>query len=427
MPSSRINRFSAAAGSALIAFYAFEAVKHKRAAAKGFDLIDPPVPGTPDFGRFSEALTGTPVREGNRIRVLRNGDEIFPAMLDAINGARQTVTFETYLYWRGNIGERFAEALAERASAGVQVSCLFDGVGAVKMDRSLIHHMDRAGARVAWFRPPRWYTLHKLNNRTHRRILVVDGYIGFTGGVGIADEWSGNCEDPDHWRETQVRIEGPACRDLLGAFWEHWTEATEQMLTGAHFPDITIFDDGVPVHVTPSSVSKGGATELEKLFYAAIVSARKRLWVTTGYFVPRQAFVDVLCAAVARGVDVRVLVNGPHSHREVARQAGHTSFEELLRCGVRIFEYQRTYLHAKTLVVDDSWASIGTNNFNNRSLALNDELTLSTSDETVTAELANHFLDDLALSNELDRKGWSDRSPGKRALELVTALAKREL
>jgi cardiolipin synthase len=143
--------------------------------------------------------------------------------------------------------------------------------------------------------------------------------------------------------------------------------------------------------------------------------------------VPRQAFVDVLCAAVARGVDVRVLVNGPHIHREVARQAGHTSFEELLRCGVRIFAYQRTYLHAKTLVVDDSWVSTGTNNFNNRSLALNDELTLSTSDETVTAELANHFFDDLSLSNELDRKGWSDRSLGKRALELVTALAKREL
>lgn len=427
MPSRPVNRFAAAAGSALIAFYAFEAARYRRAAAKGFDLIDPPVPGTPKFGRFSEALTGTSVREGNRIQVLRNGDEIFPAMLEAIRGAQKTIAFETYLYWKGNIGGRFAEALAERAAAGVQVSCLFDGVGAVQMDRSLIHDMNGAGAQVAWFRSPCWYTLHKLNNRTHRRILVVDGYIGFTGGVGIADEWSGNCEDPDHWRETQVRIEGPASRDLLGAFWEHWTEATGQMLTGAHFPDIKIFDDGVPVHITPSSVTKGGATELEKLFYAAIVSARRRLWITTGYFVPRHAFVDVLCAAVARGVDVRVLVNGPYSHREVARQAGHTSFAELLRCGVRIFEYQQTYLHAKTLIVDDSWASIGTNNFNNRSLALNDELTLSTSDETVTTELANHFLDDLAVSHELGRKDWSDRSPGKRALELVTALAKREL
>lgn len=427
MASRRTNRFAAVAGSALVAIYAFEAARYKRAAAKGFGLIDPPAPGTPKFGRFSEALTGTPVREGNRIRVLRNGDEIFPAMLEAIRGAEKTIAFETYLYWKGDIGERFAHALAERAAAGVQVSCLLDGVGAVKINRSLIHHMEHAGARVAWFRPPRWYTPDKLNHRTHRRILAVDGYIGFTGGVGIADEWCGNGEDPDHWRETQVQIEGPATRDLLGAFWEHWTEATEQMLSGAHFPDVNMFDDGVPVHITPSSVTKGGATELEKLYYAAIVSARQRIWITTGYFVPRQAFVDVLCSAVARGIDVRILVNGPHSHREVARQAGHTSFEELLRRGVRIFEYQQTYMHAKTLVVDDSWSSIGTNNFNNRSLALNDEITLSTSDEAVTTELANHFLDDLAVSIELDRKGWSGRSPAKRALELVTALAKREL
>ncbi|MGH3916689.1 MAG: phospholipase D-like domain-containing protein [Pseudonocardiaceae bacterium] len=427
MASRRTSRFVAAAGSALVAIYAFEAARYKRAAAKGFDLLDPPVPGTPKFGRFSEALTGTPVRDGNRIQILRNGDEIFPAMLEAISGAEKTIAFETYLYWKGDIGERFAEALTERAAAGVQVSCLLDGVGAMKIDRALISTMEQAGAHVAWFRPPRYYTLNKLNHRTHRRVLAVDGYIGFTGGIGIADEWCGDAEDPDHWRETQVRIEGPATRDLLGAFWEHWTEATEQMLSGTHFPDVKIFDDGVPVHITPSSVTKGGATELEKLFYAAIVSARQRIWLTTGYFVPRQAFVDALCAAVARGIDVKILVNGPYSHREVARQAGHTSFGELLRGGVRIFEYQQTYLHAKTLVVDDSWASIGTNNFNNRSLALNDEITLSTSDEAVATELANHFLDDLAVSNELDRGGWSDRSPAKRALELVTALAKREL
>lgn len=426
MPSSRISRVAVIAGAASAAFYAFEAAKYKRTAAKGFSLIDPPSPGSPEFQRFSEGLTGTPVREGNHIQVLRNGNEIFPAMLQAIKGAQKTVVFETYLYWKGKIGQEFADALAERASAGVQVSCLFDGVGAAKMDPLLIDDMDQAGARVAWFRPPHWYTLHKLNNRTHRRILVVDGCAGFAGGVGIADEWDGDCEDPDHWRETHVRVEGPAVRDLLGAFWEHWTEATEQMLTGSHFPDIPSFDDGAPVHVTRSSVSKGG-TELEKLFYAAIAGARRRLWLTTGYFVPRQAFVDVLCVAVARGVDVRVLVNGPHSHREVARQAGHTCFGQLLQAGVRIFEYQKTYLHAKTLVIDDSWSSVGTNNFNNRSLSLNDELTVSISDESTTTQLANHFLEDLAVSNELDLEGWSDRPRGKRAVELVAALAKREL
>ncbi|MGH8900340.1 MAG: phospholipase D-like domain-containing protein [Egibacteraceae bacterium] len=425
MLSSRISRV-AAAGTALIALYSFEAAKYKRRAAKGFDLIDPPSPGSPEFDRFSEGLTGTPVRERNKIQVLRNGNEIFPVMLDAIRNAQKTVSFETYLYWKGKIGEEFAEALAERASAGVQVSCLLDAVGAATMDLSLIDDMDEAGAHVAWFRPPRWYTLHKLNNRTHRRILVVDGCVAFTGGVGIADEWTGGCEDPDHWRETQVRVEGPAARDLLGAFWEHWTEATERMLTGSHFPDVAGFDGGERVHVTRSSVSKGG-TELEKLFYAVIAGARKRLWLTTGYFVPRQAFVDVLCAAVARGVDVRVLVNGPHSHREVARQAGHTCFGQLLQAGVRVFEYQKTYLHAKTLVVDDSWASIGTNNFNNRSFVLNDEITVSIPDKPIATQLINHFLDDLTVSNELSYKDWSNRPRGKRAVERMTALAKREL
>ncbi|MGH3922384.1 MAG: phospholipase D-like domain-containing protein, partial [Pseudonocardiaceae bacterium] len=242
----------------MIAFYAFEAVKYKRTAAKGFDLVDPPSPGSPEFDRFSEGLTGTPVREGNKIQVLRNGNEIFPVMLDAIRNAQKAVVFETYLYWKGTIGEEFAEALAERASAGVQVSCLLDAVGAATMDFSLIDDMDQAGAHVAWFHPPRWYTLGKLNNRTHRRILVVDGCVAFTGGVGIADEWTGDCEDPDHWRETQVRVEGPAARDLLGAFWEHWAEATERMLTGSHFPDVASFDGGERVHVTRSSVSKGG-------------------------------------------------------------------------------------------------------------------------------------------------------------------------
>lgn len=426
MPSSCISRVAAAAGAALVTFYAFEAAKYKRAAVKGFDLVDPPAPGSPEFHRFSEGLTGTPVRGGNQIQVLRNGNEIFPAMLEAIRSAEKTIAFETYLYWKGKIGEEFADALSERALAGVQVSCLLDGVGAAKVDLSLIDDMDQAGVHVAWFRPPRWYTLQKLNNRTHRRILVVDGCVGFTGGVGIADAWTGDCEDPEHWRETHVRVEGPTIRDLLGAFWEHWSEATEQMLTGSHFPDIASFDDGVPAHVTRSSASKGG-TELEKLFYAAIVGARERLWLTTGYFVPRQAFVDALCAAEAGGVDVRILVNGPHSHREIARQAGHTCFGQLLQAGVRIFEYQKTYLHAKTLVIDDSWATIGTNNFNNRSLSLNDELTMSTSDESITTQLANHFLDDLAVSEELDLEGWSDRPRGKRAVELVTALAKREL
>ncbi len=426
MTSHRVRNALAIAGSALAAFYAFEAARYKRTSARGFDLAEPPPVGSSRFGRLCEALTETPVREGNRVEVLRNGCEIFPSMLHSISGARESLVFETYLYWRGDIGSQLAEALAERAAAGVDVRVVFDAVGAAKMDRSLVDHMQQAGARVVWFRPPRWYALDKLNNRTHRRILVVDGRVGFTGGVGIADEWTGNCEDPEHWRETHVRVEGPAVRDLFGAFLEHWTEATQCILSDSHLPEVASFDDGVPVHVTRSSAAKG-STDLEKLFYTAIACARERIWLTTGYFVPRRAFIDALASAVARGVDVRVLVNGPYNHREVARQAGHTSFGHLLRAGVRIFEYERTYLHAKTLVIDDSWASVGSNNFNNRSFSLNDEVTLSVWDAAVAAELAKHFTEDLDDSHELDLAEWSSRPLPKRVAEYATAMLRKEL
>jgi cardiolipin synthase A/B len=421
----RVRNLLLAASSSLVAFYAFEAAKYQRTAAKGFDLIDPPPPGSAAFGRLCEALTGAPIRQGNQVQILRNGCAIFPAMLDAIAGAQTSIFFETYLYWTGNaIGPKLAHVLAEKAAAGIEVSVLLDAAGAATIDQSLINEMKRAGGRVAWFRPLRWYTLNKLNNRTHRRILVVDGRIGFTGGVGIADEWMGNCEDPQHWRETHIRLEGPAVQDLSGAFLEHWSEATDCILM--NLPEIPRKEGGVCVHVTRSSAAKDG-TDLEKLVYTAIAGSRQRLWLTTGYFVPRQAFVDALIAAVNRGVDVRILVNGPHSHREVARQAGQTYFTQLLEGGVRIFEYQKTFLHAKTLVIDDSWVTIGTNNFNNRSFMLNDEITVSVWDNDSAAELARHFLDDLDASIELDLEGWLKRPLAKRLYERATALIKREL
>src|SRR5215218_1472904 len=222
VPSARTWRRAAAVGGlGLAGVYAFEAAQYHRTAGKGFELRDPPGPGTPDFARMVEALTVAPLRQGNRVTVLRNGCEIFPAMLEAIRSATRSINFATYVYWTGSIAPEFAEALAERAEAGVEVNVLLDAVGAAKMDRALIDRLDAAGAKVAWFRPPKWYTLHKLNNRTHRKILVV------AGGVGIAEEWTGNCEDPGHWRDTHVRVEGPAARDLLGGFLDNWAEATQ--------------------------------------------------------------------------------------------------------------------------------------------------------------------------------------------------------
>jgi cardiolipin synthase len=427
-PEARPWRLAGVAGGlGLAAVYAFEAAQYHRTAGKGFKLEDSPAPGTPDFARLMEALTGAPMRQGNRVSVLRNGCEIFPAMLDAIRSAERTVNFATYVYWTGSIAPEFAEALAGRAEAGVEVNVLLDAVGAARMDRSLVQRLERAGANVAWFRPVRWYTLHKLNNRTHRKILVVDGQVGFTGGVGIAEEWTGDCEDPMHWRDTHVRVEGPAARDLLGGFLDNWAEATQCILSGRdHLPDLRGADDGIQVQVIRSTAEKG-STDAEHLFYAAIACARERIWLTTAYFAPRRAFVDALCEAVERGVDVRVLTNGPYIDKQVVRQAGRRLYERMLQRGVRIFEYQRTMLHAKTLIVDANWATVGSVNFDNRSFSLNDELNLTVRDEAVTAELEKHFLSDMADAAELDLAGWQTRPPVVKARELASAAIRREL
>src|SRR6266536_3204387 len=287
-----IRNAGAVVGLGLAAAYVFDAAQYRRTAAKGFEVLDPPQPGTADFARLVEVLTVAPLRQGNRVTVLRNGCEIFPAMLEAIRTARETIDFATYVYWTGSIAPEFADALAERAAAGVAVNVLLDPVGAAKMDPDLVERLQRAGAQVAWFRPPRWYTLYKMNNRTHRKILVVDGRVGFTGGVGIAEEWTGNCEDPGHWRDTHVRVEGPVVRDLVGGFLDNWAEATGTILSGgAHLPDLRGFEDGVQAQVT-RSVAEKGSTDAEQLFYSAIAGAKARIWLTTAYFAPRLAFVE---------------------------------------------------------------------------------------------------------------------------------------
>jgi cardiolipin synthase A/B len=428
VPAARTIRNAAILGGlGLAAVYAFEAAQYRRTAAKGYRLQNPPTPGTADFTRLVEVLTVAPLRQGNRVTVLRNGREIFPAMLEAIQHANETVNFATYVYWTGSIAPQFAQALGERAAAGVEVNVLLDAVGAAKMDRGLVDQLERAGATVAWFRPPKWHTLHKLNNRTHRKILILDGKVGFTGGVGIAEEWTGNCEDSEHWRDTHVRMEGPIVRDLLSGFVDNWAEATGCMLSGRqHLPDVAGLDDGIQAQVTRSTAQKG-STDAEQLFYAAIACARERIWLTTAYFAPRQAFVDALCEAEGRGVDVRVLTNGPHTDQQVVRQAGRRCYEQLLGCGGRIFEYQRTMLHAKVLLVDSHWVTVGSVNFDNRSFALNDELNISFRDPGVVAELEKHFLADLEDARELNLAAWRARPLAMRARELASALVRREL
>ena len=430
MSSSR-NRtaiLAAAAATAGVAgIGALKVAKDEKTAARGFDLSDPPAPGSAEFGRLLESLAGSPVRPGNRVEVLRNGDEIFPSMTAAIESAQEAIDFSSYIYWTGGPTiAAFGEALRERAAAGVEVSILLDAFGsAVKIDHSLVERWREAGAQVEFFRPPHWYQLNKVNNRLHRRLLIIDGHVGFTGGVGVGEEWTGDAQDPDHWRETHVRVEGPSVRDLAGGFQENWAEATQRILSGPHLPELPVFDDGIDVQVTRSSATKG-SSDIEELFYSAIAGARRRLWVTTAFFVPPDAFADALCASAQRGVDVRILINGPHIDKEVVRRAAHYSYDTLLHAGVRIFEYQRTMLHAKTLLVDGVWASVGSNNVTNRSMALNSELSFSFSDERLVAELEEHFHEDLESSKEFDLERWNARPLRKRAVERATTLMHRQ-
>lgn len=416
----------AAAGMGLSGLVAARNWKYRQAAARGYELLDPPAPGSDDFARLVEALTGAPLRHGNRVQVMRNGDETFPAMLEAIASAQQTVDFSTYIYWTSTTAGEFAEALVERARAGVEVNFLMDGWGSAKIDRDLVAKVERAGVNVAWFRPPHWSSPVRVKNRMHRRVLVVDGRIGFAGGVGIAEQWSGNAEDPDHWRETHVRVEGPAVRDLLGAFGENWTEATQFVLTGQHLPELDGFEDGVAMQVSRST-SSDASTAAEQLFYAAIAGARRQLLVTTAYFAPRRAFVDLLCAVAKRGVDVQVLVNGQPIDKMVIREAGQRSYGRLLECGVRIFEYQKAMLHAKVLVADDAWANVGTANFDNRSFSLNEELNLAVCGPGPVGELEKHFLEDLEESEEIDFGRWRQRPLRKRVSEYAGEVVRPSL
>lgn len=423
--SSRWLRTAAAGlGAGSAAVYGYGMVKYRHTAARRFRTDDPPPPGSREFSTMVELLTGGALREGNRVEVLRNGCQTFPSMLAAIRSATRTIDFSSYIYWPGEVTEEFSDAFMERAAAGVEVNMVLDAWGSAKLDRAHLERLRRAGVNACFFRPPHWYTIHKLNNRMHRRLLIVDGEVGFAGGVGIADVWTGDAQDPDHWRETHVRLEGPAVRDVLGGFIDNWAEATGELLSSRHFPEIRSFDDGVAVQVTRSSPVTGG-TAAAQLFYAAIAGARHRLWLTTAYFAASGAFVEGLCEAARRGVDVRLLTNGSRVDKQVVRQTGRRLYGPLLEAGVRIFEYQQTMLHAKVVVVDGVWGNVGSANYDHRSLALDVELNVSFEDAGVCAEFEKHFLDDMEVSKEIRLEQWNGRPRREKAVEYAGELVRQ--
>jgi cardiolipin synthase len=373
--------------------------------------------------------TGVQFAAGNQITVLNNGDEFYPAMLEAIAGARHSITIEAYIYWAGEIGQAFANELASRSKSGLKVKILLDAVGSATIGEDILRTLEAGGCQVAWYNPIRWYSLGRFNHRTHRKSLIVDGRIGFTGGAGIADVWLGNAEDPEHWRDLQIRVEGPAVQPLQTGFSQNWLQTTGELISGAiYYP---------PAHETPSaggvaaqtimSSPENGASTVRIMYYLSIISATRSIFIANPYFVPDQAAIDTLVEARKRGVDVRVMVSGIHNDNWLARQNSVRLYGPLLRAGIEILEFNRTMLHHKTMVVDEAWATVGTTNFDNRSFAHNEENNVCFYDRPLARELHRTFLADLEGCDPVSLPAWQRRGFHRKVMEFVASFLQDQI
>ena len=379
-----------------------------------------------EFRRSLSSLLGPQVVGGNHVETLVNGDRIFPAMLAAIRSARSTITFETYIYWSGDIGRQFVDALTERARAGVKIHVLLDWVGSIKMEPQLLEEMKRAGVEVERFHEPHWSNWDQMNNRTHRKLLVVDGTVGFTGGVGIADHWKGDARNPDEWRDTHYRVVGPVVAQMQSVFLDNWMRANGRVLHGeAYFPALK--PAGSYDAQMFSSSPTGGSESMQLMYLLAITAARKTIALSNSYFVPDDMTIQTLLDAARRGVMIRVIVPSGHIDSETVRKASRGSWGPMLEAGIQIAEYSPTMFHVKGLVVDGAFASVGSTNFDNRSFRLNDEANLNVlSPEFGQTQLAV-FERDWARSRRITLAQWRDRPLFERFWERLASLLHAQL
>ncbi len=370
------------------------------------------------FQREMAVLLGPAIVAGNRIEALQNGDEIFPAMLESIRQAQRTITFETYIYWSGDIGEQFAEALIERARAGVCVHVMLDWVGCDKISSGLLTRMKHGGIEVERYHRVRWFTLGRLNNRTHRKVLIIDGTLSFTGGVGIADQWAGHAQDPQHWRDMHFKVTGPVAAQMQAASLDNWIKTTGHVLHGAdYFPDIA--PSGKQRMQMFISSPEGGSDSMRLMYLTAITAAARRIDMEAAYFVPDRLMIRELSSARQRGVRIRIIVPGSHIDSKVVGIASKHQWGLLLDQGVEIFVYRPTMLHCKMLIFDEYMTSVGSTNFDMRSFELNDEASLNVYDAGFAQEMTTVFERDLAFSTPYTLAHWRSRSLGERFEEIV--------
>ncbi len=378
------------------------------------------------FMRAVGGAAGSLLSHGNTVDLYQNGDEIFPPMLDAIAGATSTVHFSTYVFWDGTIPDTFADAFIAAAQRGLTVRVVLDSEGSSPMKKAVAKRMRAAGVRVSWFHRARWYDWARYNRRTHRRLLIVDGVVAFTGGVGIADEWSGHAQSPKHWRDTHVRLTGPAVTALQSAFLDNWNTCENELLLNARdFP--VLEETGSLTVATIVSMPSNGTSSAQRVMAACVAGAEHTLHITNPYFIPTQGFRHALGHAVERGVEVTVIMPGPYHDQPVVRRASRHTWPSLLRRGVVLYEYQPTMIHAKTLVVDDEVILVGSINFDPRSFSLNAEAGIVAADATLAARMNKTFAADLAQSIRVTPGSVAARRWPNRAIDAVCYWVRAQL
>jgi cardiolipin synthase len=369
----------------------------------------------PRFAGYITALLGVETTSGNEYTLLTNGDEFFPAMLDAIAHAKRRIAFETYIYEKGQVATEFTSALVAAARRGVQVNLVVDAFGSSRMSEDDIDQLRRAGARVGRFGKAKWWALDNVTYRTHRKILVVDGKIGFTGGAGVGDHWLGNAEDPDHWRDSMVRITGPLARLMEGVFNENFVETAGPIAPVVDPMESPPEPEPHDAAFVLRSSSNNRSNDLKRFYLLAIAAARRKLDICSPYFIVDESSEWALRQAAARGVKIRILVEGEHTDALPVKYASRQYYQRLMDLGIDIYEYQPTMMHTKAMIVDGAFAMFGSANFDNRSLEMNDEMNVGVSEPGFAARLASDFDRDLRMSKHLDPAEWARRPTLEKA------------
>jgi len=377
------------------------------------------------FLRVLESTCHTHLEEGNRVEILTDGDTFYPAMLEAIRCARETINMECYIFKKGEIGDAFIQALCERAKAGVRVTLVMDAIGSFGAFRKSAKPLRAAGCRVAAYQRFTWYRLSRLNNRTHRELLLVDGTVAFVGGAGVADWWARPMRGKPRWRDMMARIEGPVVSDIAGVLAENWVECCGEILTGPETYKGRHRVGRVAAFAVKSSPADR-STVSRVLFQTLVEAANAKVRVSTPYFLPDKAFRQAIQRTVTRGVDMTVIVPGTHTDQRWVRLASRRMYGQMLEAGMRIFEYERGMTHAKTLVVDDLWAVIGTTNLDNRSFEHNDEINVVIRDAGVSARLTQDFDRDLSYSREITLHDWRRRPLWEKLIGSIAWILERQ-